>query len=156
MKCVVTNMVPCHTRPVFGSEKIYNLLTVYRDGIEYIMKRYNWYHFIWCYTAIYITDCLIMYIFYSIIKANSGKYLIQFFNTFEKDFNSNSNSDSNTNSDTNSKNKQTAIIDFIIEMAQSNIGQHKTMDDCQWGLDVATNIMSLRDDITYNLIEVNV
>ena len=29
-------MVPHHTRPVYGSNKIYNILTIYRDGIAYI------------------------------------------------------------------------------------------------------------------------
>lgn len=29
-------LVPCHTRPVVGEEKIHELLTVYRDGISYV------------------------------------------------------------------------------------------------------------------------
>ena len=29
-------LIPSHTRPIFGREKVYDTLTIYRDGIQYV------------------------------------------------------------------------------------------------------------------------
>jgi len=149
-------LVPCHTRPVYGENEIQELLTVYRDGISYTHDQ----------TIRYMNMGLTADQMIPLILENMPKrlkdhpYLQEFYGTFDWSirgiFNSYLGWFSGDAADlypltkTDLGNRLIDLlkgdIDYIFHVIQTHVqkdeNQNVDRNSCQWGLRLATELLS--------------